>query len=255
MATAPSWELPTRGWRVAAALAAAAMLGWLAWHAASAMLTVDRLRDSHFAASAVHDSILRLETEIQRTAQLFIATGQTRWLSLHARTEAELRSVLDGLLEDLQEGGKPGAEWIQEALAALHALSGIENEAFALLDAGMEEAALARVTGPEYLAGLDWLGESIRQFDERYHDWLLSESLGLTRREITSLLGASVLFALAIFAWLALVRRLQHEKIALAEEMAARLRAEDELLRSQKLELLGQLAGGVAHDLDRKSVV
>lgn len=250
MATARSWELPTRGWRVAAAVAAAAMLGWLAWHAASAVLTVDRLRDSHYEASAVHDSILRLETEIQRTAQLFIATGQTRWLSLHSRTESELRSVLAGLLAELHEGGKPGAEWIVEALAALDALSGIENEAFALLDAGMEQAALARVTGPEYLAGLDWLGESIRHFDERYHDWLLSESLGLTRREVTSLLGASMLFALAIIAWLALVRRLQHEKRALAEEMTARLRAEDELLRAQKLELLGQLAGGVAHDLE-----
>lgn len=226
------------------------MIGWLAWHGLSAALTVERLRDSHLAASAVHDSILRLETEIQRTAQLFIATGQTRWLSLHARSEGELRAVLSGLLETLTAIGRPGEEWIREALAALDALSKIEGEAFALLDAGMDDAALAKVTGPEYMAGLDWLGESIRRFDEYYHAWLISDSLGLNRREIGSLLGAFLLFALAIGAWLALVRRLQQEKTALAEEMQARARAEDELLRNQKLELLGQLAGGVAHDLD-----
>lgn len=250
MAREGSWELPTRGWRVTAAVTAAAMIGWLTWHAASAVLTVDRLRDSHLAATAVHDSVLRLETEIQRTAQLFIATGQTRWLSLHSRTEGELRFVLAGLLDELQESDKPGEEWIREALDALDALSGIEREAFALLDAGREEAALARVTGPEYMAGLDWLGESIRQFDQRYHVWLLTESLGLNRREVFSLLGASMLFTLAIVAWLALVTRLQREKDALAEEMAARIRAEGELLRTQKLELLGQLASGVAHDLE-----
>lgn len=245
-----SWELPTRSWRIAAVVTAAAMLAWLGWHAAGAVLTVDRLRDSHRAATAVHDSILRLETEIQRTAQLFIATRQTRWLSLHSRTEGELRSVLTGLLADAKEGKKPGEESIREALAALDALSRIENEAFALLDAGRDEAALSRITGPEYMAGLDWLGESVRHFDARYHDWILSASLGLTRREAISLLGAAILFSLAIVAWLSLVRRLQREKTALAEEIAARARAEDELLRTQKLELLGQLASGVAHDLD-----
>lgn len=250
MAREGTWEMPTRGWRAAAAATAVAMLGWLGWHGISATLTVEQLRESHSAASAVHDSVLRLETEIQRTAQLFIATGQTRWLSLHSRTEGELRAVLSGLVKEVSAGGKPGEEWIREALAALDALSRIESEAFALLDAGREEAALSRVTGPEYMAGLDWLGESIRRFDEQYHHWLLTESLGLTRHEVGSLFGALLLFTLAIGAWLALVRRLQLEKSALTREMQARERAEDELLRTQKLDLLGQLASGVAHDLD-----
>jgi len=47
-----------------------------------------------------------------------------------------------------------------------------------------------------------------------------------------------------------LLRRLQREKGALLREMEARNAAEAGLQRAQKMELLGQLAGGVAHDVD-----
>jgi signal transduction histidine kinase/CheY-like chemotaxis protein len=94
------------------------------------------------------------------------------------------------------------------------------------------------------------LGRAMRGFDDAYHGWMLEKSLGLTRGEVISLLGAMVLFGLAIVAWVLLVRRLREEQAALLEEMEARVRAEAELLRAQKVEVLGELSGTVAHDVD-----
>lgn len=237
---------PTRRWLAAAILAAAAMFAWLSWHAVDAMATLEHLRESHARAALAYDSILRLEAEAQRTVQLALVTGQDEWLEQHAEAASRLRSML----ASPGNAGEPHADTLHDALAALDTLDRIEARALALLSEGRADEGFALVTGPEYRAGTAALGEAIRSFEDGYHGWLLSHSLGLTRGELVSLAGALLLFATAIAAWVFLVGRLQREKSALLREIDARNRAEAGLDRVQKMELLGQLAGGVAHDVD-----
>jgi len=241
-----TWDAPARRWLVAAILAAVAMCCWLVWHAFDAATTLERLRESHGRAALVHDSMLRLEAEIQRTAQMALATGEGEWLQRHAGAESSLRQTIS----ELQATGVPSAGALPAALAALDELSRLEQRAFMLQAAGRGTDGLALVTGPEYVAYMAALGNAIRQFDDGYHGWVLAHSLGLTRDELVSLAGALVLFGGAIAAWVLLVRRLQREKAALLHEMEARGLAEKELRRAQKMELLGQFAGGIAHDVD-----
>lgn len=240
------WKDPARRWLVAAVIAAVAMFGWLTWHAVDAVGTLEHLRRSHARAAAVHDSILRLEADVQRTVQLALATGEARWLDRHAEAEGTLRAVIS----DLRLAGGPNAAALGDALGALDELGRIEAQALSLLAAGRREEGFALVTGPRYAAGMTALGSAIARFDDGYHGWLLSHSLGLTREELVSLAGALLLFSVAIGAWVLLVRRLQREKDALLREAEARSAAEAGLQRAQKMELLGQLAGGVAHDVD-----
>jgi len=237
----PAWR-----WLAAAAIAAVAMFAWLTWHAVDAVGTLEQLRASHARAAVVHDSILRLEADVQRSVQLALATGEQRWLDQHAESEARLRAVISGLPRTGVTRGEP----LHDALEALDELSRLEAQALSLLDQGRREAGFALVTGPRYAAGMTALGSAIARFDDGYHSWLLSHSLGLTRDELISLGGALLLFAVAIGAWIVLLRRLQREKGALLREMEARNAAEAGLQRAQKMELLGQLAGGVAHDVD-----
>lgn len=246
MATEKTWQDPTRRWLAAAVVAAAAMFGWLSWHAFDAVATLERLRQSHARAALVHDSILRLQGEVQRTVQLALATGDDVWLERHQEAESRLRSTI----ADLEATGSPDMERLPTALAALDELSRIEARALQLLAEGRQDAGFSLVTDAEYLAGIAALGAAIRQFDDGYHGWLLSQSLGLTREELVSLAIALLLFTIAIVAWLLLVQRLQREKTALLREIEARGVAEAGLQRAQKMELLGQLAGSVAHDVD-----
>jgi signal transduction histidine kinase len=241
-----TWDAPARRWLAAAIVAAVAMCCWLVWHAFDAATTLERLRESHARAALVHDSMLRLEAEIQRTAQLALATGDGEWLERHAAAESRLRQTIG----ELEATGVPSAGVLPAALAALDELSRLEQHASMLQVEGRGAEGLALVTGPEYVAQMAALGDAIRQFDDGYHGWVLSRSLGLTRDELVSLAGALVLFAGAIAAWVLLVRRLQWEKAALLHEMEARSVAEKELRRAQKMELLGQFAGGIAHDVD-----
>lgn len=253
MARERTGDASTRRWLAAAVLAAVAMLAWLGWHAVEAVFTLQQLRESHAEAAQAHDAMLRLEAELQRTAQLAIATGQAEWLVRHAETEQRLRGLIEGVRADT----KVGTDILSVAMAALDEMSRIEQQAFALLDAGQSEAALQLVTGADYAANLGALGGAIREFDDNYHGWMLEQSLGLTRSEAFSLLGALVLFSAAIGAWLLLVKRLQREtlalsqeKVALSREAEARNRAEAELLRAQKFQALGAISGTVAHDVD-----
>lgn len=241
-----TWGEPARRWLVAAIVAAIVMCCWLVWHAFDAATTLERLRESHARAALVHDSMLRLEAEIQRTAQMALATGESEWLERHAGVESRLRQTIS----ELQATGVPSAGALPAALDALDELSRLEQRAFMLQAGGRAAEGLALVTGPEYVAQMAALGDAIRQFDDGYHGWVLSQSLGLTRDELVSLAGALVLFGGAIAAWVLLVRRLQREKVALLREMEARSLAEAELRRAQKMELLGQFAGGIAHDVD-----
>jgi signal transduction histidine kinase len=190
--------------------------------------------------------MLRLEAEIQRTAQLAMATGRPEWLERHAETEQRLRDQIQVLMA----GTVAGDDVLAEALSALDEMSRIEQRALALQAAGQAEAAFGLVTSAEYSTQLMTLGRALRGFDDAYHGWMLEKSLGLTRGEVISLLGAMVLFGLAIMAWVLLVRRLREEQAALLKEIEARARAEAELLRAQKFEVLGELSGTVAHDVD-----
>ncbi len=253
MARERTGDASTRKWLAAAMLAAVAMLAWLGWHAVETVVTLQQLRESHAAAAQGHDAMLRLEAEVQRTAQLAIATGQAEWLVRHAETEQRLR----GLIEEVRADTMVGADILGLAITALDAMSHIEQRALTLLDAGQGTEAFRLVTGDGYAAHLAALGGAIRQFDDSYHGWMLEQSLGLTRSEAFSLLGALVLFGAAIAAWLLLVKRLQREKLALSREKAAlsreveaRNRAEAELLRAQKFQALGSFSGTVAHDVD-----
>lgn len=246
MARDTTSDASIRRWRLAAVLAAVAMLGWLSWHAIEASVTVGKLRQSHAEAAQAHDAMLRLESEIQRTAQLAMATGRPEWLERHSENEQRLREQIGELMADAGIHGRV----LAEALSALDEMSRIEQQALALQAAGQGGAAFELVTSSGYSSHLMTLGSTIRRFDDAYHGWMLAESLGLTRGEVVSLLGAMLLFALAIGAWVLLVRRLSEEKSALLMEMEARARAEDELRRAQKFEVLGKLSGTVAHDVD-----
>lgn len=246
MAEQGSWDPGTRTWRVAAIVAAVAMVGWLGWHAVSATLTLGHLQDSHAEAAEIKTELWALESELQRTAQLAVATGEGTWTAQHLETEDQLRRLLVSLLaEEL-----PGEESLRDALEALEALSRIEARAIALREQGQHREAFEVVTGEDYSAELAALSRAINRFDSNHHAWLLEQELGLTRGELGSLVGALLLFGIAITAWLLLIRRLDRDKAVVEAEIAARRRAENELLEAEKLKLLGQLSGTVAHDFD-----
>ncbi len=239
-------DVSVRAWSAAALIAAGAMMAWLAWHAIDSVRTLDQLRQDHAEAARQHDAILRLEADIQRTAQLAIVTAEPEWLVRYAETDEDLRSLLTAL--QLSAPGE--SRELEEALASLDRMRETKRAALSLLAEGSPDEAFSLLAGPDFEAATQSLGRVLRVFDHSNHDLLLARSLGLTRSEIYSLLGALVLFTLAISAWLLLVKRLSREKSMLRNEMEARGRAEAELLRAHKFEILGELSGTVAHDVD-----
>jgi len=237
-----------KGWLAAAVAATVAMLAWLAWHAWTSLDTLQRMQASHEEAAILHDTVVRLRADLQRTIQVGIATGNMSLLAEHAITERALRRTIEDLLA-VQPREEERAS-LREAIAAIDNLSALETRAIALVDSEHSDEALALVTGDEYASYTATLTGALERFDESYHQWGLERSVGLTRQEVLSLAGAFALFALVIGAWMVLIVRLQRERNTLLHEMDRRSQAEAQLLRSQKNEVLGQLSGGVAHDVD-----
>jgi len=237
-----------KGWLAAAVAATIAMLAWLAWHAWTSLATLQRMQASHEEAAILHDTVVRLRADLQRTIQVGIATGNMSLLAQHAVTERALRRTIEDLLVVQQREEERAS--LHDAIAAIDRLSVLEGMAISMAESEHSDDALALVTGDEYASNTAALTGALERFDDSYHQWGLERSVGLTRQEVLSLAGAFALFALVIGAWLVLILRLQRERKTLVHEMDRRSQAEAQLLRSQKNEVLGQLSGGVAHDVD-----
>ena len=124
-----------------------------------------------------------------------------------------------------------------------------------LLSVGNGEAAATALLDPGYLASQEeFAGAVDGQIADLAADMEVKTSADRLS-EVHSVAVALVLFTMAIGAWAIFGRNLRRSRRRLAEEHERRLRAEAESAQMQKMEALGMMADGVAHDVKNLTVV
>jgi signal transduction histidine kinase len=241
-----------------AAILTIAMLGWQGWRLLASPREVEHeetggvcptraVAELHFAATR-HDGLI---DGLEHALRVSPAPGFAAWA-------AEWRDDLDRSARELDQTGERVLPLITpelaEAVLRIDAASAeIGGAATAVLDEatqGDPSTAVEMLTSSEYLDARDGYHDAVESLITDSQDFFRGELESEERDELISVAVSVAIFAATIGAWAVFLRRIRLGQRRLDEESRQRRQAESELFQAQKMEAMGTMAGGVAHDFN-----
>ena len=218
--------------------------GWQSWQLHDRFEEMSR---KHIALTGDVGRIMLLDEVLTMSARMAAATGDFSYEKRYDQFDPQLTAVINAARVIL-----PQAEialFVGETDEANNALVTMERQAFALAHQGKRQEAMALLTGAEYMrlkkvyaGGMEKTVNAATRLIEKDIQHLHILSIWFA---VASVAGTLLLLATWFFAIRSARNWAAERKIA---EDALR-KAQDELVRSEKLALLGQIADTVGHEL------
>ena len=249
---------PERLMLVVAMVMTVTMFGWQGYHlywahqAASHTRTTTLVQAVHSAGEHQIDLVENLEHDLLVLEQRLTPPEVTAWADRYAAASAETHVATAAALSGTGENLTEPVGMVDTTRVALdhHVETVIEQ-----LSAGDSEQASAGLLNPEYLTAQAEFGQAVDGQIAGLAADLEATTAAERLNEYHSVAVALVLFSAAIGAWAVFGRRLRRSRVRLAEEHEQRLEAETELSQLQKMEALGMMADGVAHDVKNLTLI
>lgn len=246
-------------WVLAVAVAlTVAMFGWqgrhlyLAQQAASHEQATALVDAVHSAGERQDGLVEDLEHEILVLGRDLADPSLTDWPDRYATASAETQAATDAALAD---GGTSLAEPVGMVDTAGSDLDRHVDRILEQLSTGRRDQMTAALLDPAYLAAQVEFGRAVDGQLAGLADDLEATTAAERLDELHSVVVALALFTAAIGAWAVFGRRLRQRREQLAAEQEQRLEAEAELSQLQKMEALGLMADGVAHDVKNLTII
>ncbi|MDP4027837.1 MAG: ATP-binding protein [Gallionella sp.] len=207
----------------------------------------EEISKKHIALTENVGRIMLLDEVLTMSARMAAGTGDFSYEKRYDQFDPQLTIEIDEVRAMLPQADI--ARFVSETDEANLALVKMERQAFALAHQGRRQEATALLTGAEYMrlkkvyaGGMEKTVNAANGLIEREALHLHSLSLWLAT---ASAIGVLVLLA----AWFLAIRSARNwaaERMEAEDELR---KAQDELVRNEKLALLGQVADTVGHEL------
>jgi signal transduction histidine kinase len=234
------------------------MFGWQGYHlyradqAASHKQTTTLVEAVYSAGERQVGLIDDLEHDVLVLGHDLTRPGVTDWADRYAAASAATQVATDAALAGTGESLTGPLSLVDTTRSELdHQIENVVEQ----LSTGQSDRTSAALLDPEYLAAQIEFGQAVDgQIAGLAAD--LEARTGAERLdELHSVAIALALFTAAIGVWAIFIRQLRRSRIELADEQEQRLEAEAELFQVQKMEALGMMADGVAHDVKNLTVI
>lgn len=218
--------------------------GWQSWQMHE---RAEEMSKKHMALTEDVGRIMLLDEVLTMSARMAAGTGDFSYEKRYDQFDPQLTTEINEVRAVLPQAEI--ARFVNETDEANLALVKIERQAFALAHQGRQQEATALLTGDEYMrlkkvyaGGMEKTVNAANSLIEKETRHLHSLYLRLAT---ASAIGVLVLLA----AWFFAVRSARNWAAERREAEDALCKAQDELVRREKLALLGQVADTVGHEL------